>query len=242
MHQKHILKQSSICEFWFPAKDLPGHVLENHQHDSVMASSVNEESILLPTRNNDTMESSDVWFESAFDDVAEEEVELSSKESSDSELPESEGVVTLSPIQVTFPTQHLQKNIYGVHGYKNGRIGDQKQTHQGGQGWHGEVCKRINPTYQTRLFKDDVDTSCSTRNVYRYDRNLQSKRTISMLPLEQQLGLLFYHPGTRKDLLYRANYKQQQDYDSIFSGKHYQSQKHALFTRPYDLAIGSSRH
>ncbi|ORY97018.1 hypothetical protein BCR42DRAFT_399166 [Absidia repens] len=89
-----------------------------------------------------------------------------------------------------------------------------------------------------RLFKDDVDISCSTCNVHRYDRNLQSKRTISMLPLEQQLGLLFYNPGTRKDLLYRANYKQQQDYDSIFSGKHYQSKKHALFTSPYDLAVG----
>lgn len=71
-----------------------------------------------------------------------------------------------------------------------------------------------------------------------YNNKHKHKRSINMLPLTGQLGLLLSDASTRRDLLYRANHSPDDSYDSIFSGSQYQSQKHRLFTNPYDLAIG----
>jgi hypothetical protein len=87
-------------------------------------------------------------------------------------------------------------------------------------------------------FNNNEQSQCPTCDEPVYS-NDKPRRTINMLPLSTQLGLLLFNTETRKDLLYRANYTHNENfYDSIFSGSHYQAQKHQLFESPYDIAIG----
>ncbi|SAL97130.1 hypothetical protein, partial, partial [Absidia glauca] len=88
------------------------------------------------------------------------------------------------------------------------------------------------------LFTDDEETECLHCQQPRYNDDNLANRTINVLSVAEQLGLLLYNKGTRQDLRYRSDYETTGDYDDIFGGSYYQGLKEDHFTNQYDIAIG----
>ncbi|SAM00071.1 hypothetical protein, partial, partial [Absidia glauca] len=86
------------------------------------------------------------------------------------------------------------------------------------------------------LFTDDEETECQQCQQPRYNDDNLANRTINVLSVAEQLGLLLYNKGTRQDLRYRSDYETTGDYDDIFGGSYYQGLKEDHFTNRYDIA------
>lgn len=88
------------------------------------------------------------------------------------------------------------------------------------------------------LFTNDTEVECCQCHQHRYDDDLKPLRTINVLPITQQLGLLLFNKKTRQDLHYRSEYSLSGNYDDIFGGSYYQELKDDHFTNQYDIALG----
>ncbi|SAM00596.1 hypothetical protein [Absidia glauca] len=108
------------------------------------------------------------------------------------------------------------------------------------------------------LFTDDKETECQQCQQPRYNDDNLANRTINVLSVAEQLGLLLYNKGTRQDLQYRSNYDTTGSYDDILLdlttkddqlmrqiGSRYvvvpptdERIKEDHFTDEYDIAIG----
>jgi hypothetical protein len=88
------------------------------------------------------------------------------------------------------------------------------------------------------LFTKDTEVECYQCRQDRYDDEMKPHRTINVLPITQQLGLLLYNKETRQDLQHRSEYSLSGNYDDVFSGSYYQGLMEDHFTNQYDIAIG----
>ncbi|SAL95675.1 hypothetical protein, partial, partial [Absidia glauca] len=88
------------------------------------------------------------------------------------------------------------------------------------------------------LFTKDTEVECCQCHQHRYDDEMKPFRTINVLPITQQLGLLLYNKETRQDLHHRSEYSLSGNYDDVFSGSYYQGLMDQHFTNEYDIAIG----